>query len=106
MEIKVIKNHRIPPLFYKKNYYKQPFAIAMFGALGCIVIFVKLVCSEISDNIEFTKNDFIGLGIFAFIFWMFMQLALILYVSSTLFDIIESILDDNEAEQKSLSENK
>ena len=106
MEVKVIKNHRIPPLFFEKNYYKQPLAIAMFGALGCIVIFVKLVCAEISDNIEFTKNDFIGLGIFGFIFFMFMQLSLILYVSNTLFEIIESIVDDKESEQKSLSENK
>ena len=105
MEVKVIKNHRIPPLFYKKNYYKQPFAIAMFGALGCIVIFVKLVCSEISDNMEFTKNDFIGLGIFAFIFLMFMQQTSIFYISSTLLEIIESIVEDNEAEKKSLSKN-
>jgi hypothetical protein len=106
MAIKVIKNHRIPPLLYKKNYYKQPFYLAMFGILGWLIFFVKLVCSEVSDNIEFTQNDFIGFGIFGILFLMFMQSSLILYISSTLFGIIESIVNDNEPEQKSLSENE
>jgi len=106
MEIKVIKNHRIAPFFYKKHYYKQPFFIAMFGLLGCLIFLIKLACSEISDNIEFTQDDFIGLGASLFIFGTCLPITLILYVSSTLLEIIESIVDDNEAKQKSLSENK
>ena len=101
MAIKVIKNHRIPPLFYKKNNYKLPLACAMFGVLGCLIFLGKLAFSDYSDNIEFTQNDFIGLGISMFAFGMFLPMSLILYVSSTLLEIIESIVDDNESEQKS-----
>jgi len=106
MEVKVIKNHRIPPFFYKKNYYKQPLYIAIFGLLGCLIFIVKAVCSEFSDNIKFTEDDVIGLLIFAILFGMFSPIALILYVSSTLVEIIESIVNDKQSEQKSLSENK
>ncbi len=106
MEVKVIKNHRIPPLFYKKGYYKQSLALAMFGLLGYLIFLGKLAYSDYSDNIEFTQVEFIGLGASMFIFGMFLPMTLILYVSSTLLEIIESIVNDNESEQKSLSENK
>lgn len=102
MEVKVIKNHRILPLFYKKNYYKQPLSISIFGLFGCLIFLAKLVCSEYSDNITFTENDLIGLGASMFFLGTFLPTSLILYVSSTLVEIIESIVNDNQ----SLSENK
>ena len=101
MQVKVIKKHRILPLFYKKNYYKQPLSIAIFGLLGCLIFLVKFVCSDYSDNIKFTENDLIGLGASMFAFGMFLPITLILYVSITLLEIIESIVNDNESEQKS-----
>ena len=98
MKIKVIKNHRIPPLLYKKNNYKPALYIAMFGLLGCLLFLGKLVYSGYSDNIEITQNDLIGLGAAMFTVVLFWPMVSILYVSSTLIGIIEAIVNDNNSE--------
>jgi len=101
MQAKIIKNHRIPPLFYEKNYYKQRLAVAMLGLIGGLVFLVKFVCSGYYDNITFTQRDLLGLAVALSLFGTLLPCALVLYVSSTLIEIIESIVNDNQSEEKS-----
>ena len=101
MEIKIIKDHRIPPLLYKRSSYKQLFAVAMFGALGSLIFLVKFVCSGYYDSIEFTEHDFMGLGASLFLLAASFPSSLVLYVSSTLVELIESIVNDSQSEENS-----
>ncbi len=82
------------PLFRKKTFMWQSFALAMFGAVSSLLLMIHIVIIVRSGDVV-AMDHWIGLGAAFLIFTMFLPLSIILFFANIVvakFDEMERIL--------------
>jgi hypothetical protein len=93
-KIKIINGIQVPPLFYKKRYFKGAFIAAMIGLAGVLISIGRFVIYFHGSTKNVTETDIWEvLVVSLFLLAIFLPASLLFYFSHKIMRIIDTLIE-------------